>query len=124
MNEALRQNAQLLSAISSQNVVFNRVLKRLSGKIGLTFGLTFHSNRHTFADLARVLGWPVYDISKALHHASLKTTERCMKRFDQDAIDEPMGSLHWLLTDLGLAIADLGLKGLGLPTSKEDKYRN
>lgn len=45
-------------------------------------------NSRTFADAARVKGANTYTISKALGHARLSTTEKYLKSFDQNAVDE------------------------------------
>jgi hypothetical protein len=44
--------------------------------------------RHTFPDLARQGDADLNKISKALGHSSLIITERYIKGFDQDAVDE------------------------------------
>jgi integrase len=52
------------------------------------FTIDSHTARHTFADLARQGDADLYSISKALGHSSLAITEKYIKGFDQDAVDE------------------------------------
>ena len=84
---------KLLNAISSQNALVNKYLKQLAEKAQITCKLSFHIARHSFADIARKKGLDVYTISKALGHSSLKVTERYLKGFDTNALDEKMENL-------------------------------
>ncbi|NBB84877.1 MAG: tyrosine-type recombinase/integrase [Bacteroidetes bacterium] len=82
-----------VNAISSQNVLVNRALKRMAGQAGITKSVSFHIARHSFADLARRKGWSVYDISKALGHSSLKVTEKYLAGFDKGGLSDKMNNL-------------------------------
>ncbi|MFT5517536.1 MAG: integrase [Rhodothermales bacterium] len=73
---------------SSKNVVVNRNLQMLAKRIGTTVPISFHLARHSFADFARRKGADLYDISKALGHSKLQTTQMYLAGFDQGAEDE------------------------------------
>jgi integrase len=74
--------------ISSKTAIYNRYLGTLAGKADITKHISSHTARHTFADLARQGDADLYSISKALGHSSLSITEKYIKGFDQDAVDE------------------------------------
>jgi len=84
---------KLLNAISSQNKLTNKHLKKIAKRAGITISLSFHIARHSFADIARQKGWDVYLISKALGHSSIKVTESYLKGFDAEALDAEMENL-------------------------------
>jgi len=84
---------KLLNAISSQNALVNKYLKKIARRANLTCNLSFHVSRHSFADIARQKGWDVYLISKALGHSSIKVTENYLKSFDAEALDNEMDAL-------------------------------
>lgn len=84
--------AKRLSAIGTRNAFANRVLKRLQEQAGITQNISFHLARHSLADFLRRKGWSVYDISKMLAHSSISVTERYLKGFDSDDLDEKMES--------------------------------
>lgn len=54
---------------------------------------TFHSARHSFANLAINKGIDIYTISKMLGHTSVSTTERYLKNFNQNMIEKAMNIL-------------------------------
>ena len=82
-----------LNAVSAQNALVNKYLKKIAERAGIRASLSFHLSRHSFADYARTKGLDVYTISKALGHSSIKVTENYLKGFDQEALDEKMESL-------------------------------
>ncbi len=84
---------KLLNAVSSQNALVNKYLKKIARRANLTCNLSFHVSRHSFADIARQKGWDVYLISKALGHSSIKVTESYLRGFDAEALDAEMESL-------------------------------
>ena len=84
---------KMVSAISAQNALVNKYLKKIAEKAGIETKLSFHIARHSFADIARQRGWDVYAISKALGHANLKVTESYLKGFDEAGLDEKMDNL-------------------------------
>lgn len=89
----------MLKAVSSANVLTNTTLGRVAALAGLVgpdgepAHLTMHAARHSFADLARRGGWSAYDISKALRHSSIGTTEGYLAAFEPDALDAPIHAL-------------------------------
>lgn len=84
---------KMLNAISAQNALVNKYLKKIADLADIEENVSFHIARHSFADLARSNGWDVYVISKALGHSDLKTTERYLKGFDADGLDARMDVL-------------------------------
>lgn len=73
---------------SAKTSVVNNNLKKVTERLKWDKPLTCHIARHTFADTARVKGANTYAISKALGHARLSTTEKYLKSFDQNAVDD------------------------------------
>ena len=84
---------KMVSAVSAQNALVNKYLKKIADRAGIKIHLSFHISRHSFADIARTKGWDIYTISKALGHANIRVTEKYLKGFDADALDEKMESL-------------------------------
>ncbi len=87
-----------LAAVSSQNALANKSLKRLAKKAAtkdnpMPDKLSFHIARHSFADLARKAGWDVYAISKALGHSGLNITEHYLAGFDSATLDTKLKGL-------------------------------
>jgi len=79
--------------ISSLNANVNRSLRQIGTLIDLSFMLSFHISRHSFADFARRKGMDLYSISKALGHSDLKTTQTYLAGFDQEAVDGALSAL-------------------------------
>ena len=71
-----------VNAISAQNALANKYLKKIAVLAEIPDAVTFHISRHSFADYARREGWGLYDIAKMLGHASLKTTEAYLASLD------------------------------------------
>ncbi|MCP1384874.1 site-specific integrase [Runella salmonicolor] len=67
--------------------IVNNNLKKLQERLGWQKRITCHIARHTFADTARKKGQNTYNISKALGHTRLSTTEQYLKSFDQNSVD-------------------------------------
>lgn len=65
----------------------NKNLTKIQKLLNLPNKLTCHIARHTFADTARKKGISTYNISKALGHTRISTTEQYLKGFDQNAVD-------------------------------------
>lgn len=83
----------LKQQISSRNVMANKHLKRIAAGAGIQENVSYHVSRHSFADYARAKGMNTYDISKALGHSDLKTTEVYLKGFDEASLDQSMSKL-------------------------------
>ena len=79
-----------LNAISNQNALINKYLKKIADKAEVDCKLSFHVSRHSFADVARQKGMSIYNISKALGHSSIKVTENYLRGFDADSLDAEM----------------------------------
>lgn len=67
--------------------IVNNNLRKIEERLGWAKRLSCHIARHTFADTARKKGVNTYNISKALGHTRLSTTEQYLKSFDQNAVD-------------------------------------
>ncbi|MDB4539451.1 tyrosine-type recombinase/integrase [Saprospiraceae bacterium] len=76
--------------ISSRTTKINELLKNIASKAGIDKRLTSHVARHSFAEIARVKGVPLYDISKALGHSSLAITEQYLSSFDENSLQNAM----------------------------------
>jgi len=80
----LSNPAVLDADVSSKNAYINKELKKLREKAGISKHFSFHTARHSYADIARDKGGNLYDISERLGHTSLKTTERYLKALGND----------------------------------------
>jgi len=85
----------LRKRISVWNQMTNRSLKKLARRAEIEDpdGVTMHVARHSFGDLARRRGDDLYAVNKALGHSDLKTTERYLAAFDDDAVDQLTDSI-------------------------------
>ncbi len=89
--KVFKDEKKLFNQISSKNAYFNKVLKLLAEKAGVTKHLSFHISRHTFATVALSRGVPIEVLSKLLGHADLKTTQiygKIMDKAKDDAMDK------------------------------------
>lgn len=75
---------KMLNAISAQNALINKYLKKIAEKADLDVRLSTHIARHTFASMALRKGWDVDKIRRDLGHSSLKTTQTYLADFDDD----------------------------------------
>ena len=80
-------------ALDRVRAKINKQLREIQSMTGIQKHLTSHVARHTFADLARKEGVPVYLISKALGHKSLKQTEAYLASFDTKGVDDMLRRL-------------------------------
>ncbi|SOD78995.1 site-specific integrase [Spirosoma fluviale] len=85
--------AELLKEISRKNALINKYLKTICLKAGIPKDLSFHSARHTFADLGRRKIKDVYAISKLLRHSKINITENYLKDFDTEVTDQALDTL-------------------------------
>lgn len=69
----------------SSNALVNKNLKIIAKKLNLP-SINFHMARHTFAYQARMKGFDIFLISKALGHSSLSVTEKYLQRFENDEL--------------------------------------
>ena len=88
MDATLQQ--ALFNNISSRNTILNKNLKKIAEKAGITKNVTFHTSRHTFANLAMKEGVESSKIQGLLAHSSLSTTEGYMGSFGKKEADEAL----------------------------------
>lgn len=85
--------ADLLREISRKNALINKYLKIICHKAGIAKAVSFHSARHTFADLGRRKIKDVYAISKLLRHSKINITEKYLSDFDSEITDQALDKL-------------------------------
>lgn len=85
--------ADLLKEVSRKNALINKYLKHICLKAGIPKDVSFHSARHTFADLGRRKVKDVYAISKLLRHSKISITEKYLSEFDTETTDKAMGDI-------------------------------
>lgn len=90
LNKKFTRPRRLQRAISSKNVIINRNLDTIAKKANIEANISFHVSRHSFAQYALENNLNIYEISKALGHSKIKTTERYLKAFDEELLDEGM----------------------------------
>lgn len=83
----------LKSQISSKNAIANKVLKKIARMANIESNVSFHVSRHSFADHARRSEMNIYDISKALGHSDIETTQQYLASFDEQSLDKGMSRL-------------------------------
>jgi site-specific recombinase XerD len=83
----------LNSQIGSKTAIFNKYLKYIGSRAGITKKITTHTARHSFADIARQKTDNIYNLSKTLGHSSIKVTEAYLASFDQKAVDDTLDSV-------------------------------
>lgn len=76
--------------IGAKVALVNKGLRILKTKAGITKPLTTHISRHTFAGLAQDIHTDNSILQGLFKHSSLRTTERYMKRFDNETKDEAL----------------------------------
>ena len=84
---------ELKAQISSRNALANKHLKKVAKLAGIESTISFHVSRHSYADFARTKGLDLYQISKALGHSKLETTQVYLKSIDQQYVDKGHESL-------------------------------
>ena len=71
----------IAEAILSKNRTIQQSLRNVGEKMGLTFNLTMHCARHTFAILALQSNVPVYQVSRLMGHTTINTVQLTYARF-------------------------------------------
>jgi len=79
--------------INSKNTATNKNLKKIALLAGIQENVSFHVSRHSWADYARSKGMGIFDISKALGHSEIATTQIYLKSFDENSLDDSMSKL-------------------------------
>lgn len=77
----------LFSQVASKNVILNKNLKKIAEKAEISKNLTFHTSRHTFANMAMKENLPTSQIKGLLAHSSVATTEKYMGNFSKTETD-------------------------------------
>jgi len=80
--------------LSSKNAYVNKELDEVRKKAKLTKHISFHTARHSYADIARKKGTDLHSISTSLGHASLKTTESYLNALDNETTDKAVQSVY------------------------------
>lgn len=80
--------ALLDKKIKSKNRILQTSLNEVGNKMGLSFHLSMHVARHTFAVMALNRGVTIHMISRLLGHSSILTTEKVYAEFLPDTITE------------------------------------
>lgn len=92
-NREYPTEAELLKEVSRKNALLNKYLKTICLKAGIPKDLSFHSARHTFADLGRRRVKDVYAISKLLRHSKINITEKYLSDFDTEVTDKALSTM-------------------------------
>ena len=86
-------DADLLREVSRKNALINKYLKKICFAAGIPKEVSFHSARHTFADLGRRKIKDVYAISKLIRHSKINITEKYLNDFDTEVTDQALDKL-------------------------------
>lgn len=78
--------------ISSRNAQANRELKLICAAAEVS-KISFHTSRHSFADLAKNKGMDIHTIKELLGHSKTATTEIYMKSFYKEETDGAMKAI-------------------------------
>jgi integrase len=84
----LDQENDTSRAISSRLARVNPLLKTCAQKAGIEAKVTSHVARHSFAETAMRAGWSLQEISSALGHSSVATTEDYLRTLRDDELDD------------------------------------
>lgn len=85
---------ELKHEISLRNSKINQQLKDLAYVADVKKKLSFHTSRHSFADIARKKDISIQKISELLGHSDINTTQQYFGRgFDDDQMDEALDEI-------------------------------
>ena len=84
----------LVNELGSKNAYVNKELNNLRKKADIPKRVSFHTARHSYADIARKKGTDLHAISNSLGHASLKTTQGYLKALDNETTDKKVQSVY------------------------------
>lgn len=79
--------------IGVKTTIFNKYLKYIASRAGISKKVTTHTARHSFANIARQKTDNLYNLSKTLGHSSLKVTEAYLASFDDAAVDDTLDKM-------------------------------
>jgi integrase len=94
LNDSLEDltNPEILDdAISRETSSYNKYLRSCGKKIGLSFNLSSHKGRHTYATKALSKGLELHYVQHTLGHQSIKETEiyaKIVKKSVNEAVDK------------------------------------
>jgi integrase len=94
LDEVPEDPAEYLSAIGTQNTLFNKYLKIVAALAGIKIPLTFHIARHSFAYQLKKVSENVNVIQDALGHSDQRTTQIYLKALEDDRLDGEMEKLY------------------------------
>lgn len=78
----------------SKTAMMNRDLKKIADLAEVEENVTTHIARHSFATFALKEGLDLYNISNALGHSKLSTTQQYISDFDEEMLDDELGNLY------------------------------
>ena len=81
-----------VSRIGSVNAKVNSALKIVAKNSGINKNLSFHTARHSYANIANNLGMPISVIQSTLNHKSSKTTEVYLNSLENEVVNENVRS--------------------------------
>jgi integrase len=84
---------ELFNQVASRNVILNRNLKKIASLAEIEKKISFHTARHTFANMAMREGLSASKIQGLLAHSSVKTTENYMGNFSSKETDEALAQV-------------------------------
>lgn len=87
-NFDLKDPKSLKNARLTKNRTIQQSLRSIGDKLGLSFNLTMHVARHTFAVMAIKKGVNIHLISKLMGHSSIMVTEKVYAVFMQSEIEK------------------------------------
>lgn len=91
MDEELKK--ALFNQVASRNVILNRNLKKIAELAKIEKDISFHTARHTFANMAMKEGLSASKIQGLLAHSSVKTTENYMGNFSNKETDDALAQV-------------------------------
>ena len=94
--EANLNYRQIYNKVGSLNAIVNKKLKEVSQRNQMP-EFSFHTARHTFANLSRLAKTDIYLISKCLGHSSLSITEQYLRNFESQEVYDVNDGIHELI---------------------------
>ena len=94
--EANLNYRQIYNKVGSLNAIVNKKLKEVSQRNQMP-EFSFHTARHTFANLSRLAKTDIYLISKCLGHSSLSITEQYLRNFENQEVYDVNDGIHELI---------------------------
>lgn len=89
----LSDPAILYDQLGAKTAIINKNLKEIATLAEINAKISFHTARHSFADVARTKVENLYNLSKTLGHSGLNVTEKYLASFDEKAIDDTLKTI-------------------------------